>query len=385
MKNILVFALLLLGAIAQGQPSAGDTSRINLLFVGDVMGHGPQIASAEVVKNKTYDYGPCFRYVAPIVQAADLAIANLEVTLPGRPPYKGYPQFRSPDTLAYFLYEAGFDLLVTSNNHSNDSGKDGVLHTIDVLQNAGFYQTGTFRSQAERDYYYPLIIYKGDFKLAILNYTYGTNGIPTTPPVVVNEINDAQIQADIGQAKLFQPDFIIPIMHWGDEYQLNENENQQQLAKKMLEWGADFVVGMHPHVVQPIKSYEVPQADGTSRPAVVAYSLGNFISAQVKTNTEGGLMFEIELLKDRASGKTALGAQHYIPVYRYVHRENGKDTFYVLPISAFEDGKMQDELNMPEAQRLKMTSFAKRMRTHLGKHAGQERKVAFRRAIQATN
>lgn len=348
-----------------------DTSRLKLIFVGDVMGHGPQITSAEVVKNKTYDYSACFRYVKPIIEAADLAVANLEVTLPGKPPYKGYPQFRSPDTLAHFLYDAGFDLIVTANNHSNDSGKDGVLHTIDVLQNVGFYQTGTFRNQAERDYYYPLIIYKNNFKLAFLNYTYDTNGIPTTPPVVVNEIKEDQIKADIEAAKAFAPDFIIPVMHWGNEYQLNESEKQRQLAQKMLDWGASFVVGMHPHVVQPIKTYELNE-----KKTVVAYSLGNFISAQVQRNTEGGIMFEIELLKNDLDGVTQLGEQRYIPIYRYIHREaNGKNAFMVLPISAFEDGKMQQQLAMPQAEQKKMSDFAQRMRALLNKDGAIERKV----------
>ena len=93
------------------------------------MGHTPQIHAAEIKKNKTYNYKPSFEYIAPIIRAADLAIGNLEVTLPGRPPYSGYPTFQSPDDLAKDLKWAGFDVLVTANNHSNDSGKRGCLAT----------------------------------------------------------------------------------------------------------------------------------------------------------------------------------------------------------------------------------------------------------------
>ena len=92
------------------------TEKIKLAFAGDIMGHSTQIKAA-LLPDGTYDYRHCFKYVAPILQQADLAIGNLEFTLPGKPPYSGYPQFRSPDSVAIALKEAGFDLLVTANNH----------------------------------------------------------------------------------------------------------------------------------------------------------------------------------------------------------------------------------------------------------------------------
>ena len=121
------------------------------------MQHQPQIKAAEIIPNKSYDYESCFKYVSPIIKSADLAIGNLEVTLPGTPPYQGYPQFRSPDDLAKGLRFTGFDMMVTANNHSNDAGKTGVIHTIETLKNYGFYQTGTFKSQEERDLFLSLI------------------------------------------------------------------------------------------------------------------------------------------------------------------------------------------------------------------------------------
>jgi hypothetical protein len=104
-----------------------QTDTLRLIFAGDIMGHTPQISSAEKIKNKEYDYTPCFQYVKPLLEQADIAIGNLELTLPGKPPYTGYPMFRSPDALAKALKEAGFDLLVTANNHSNDSRGAGVI------------------------------------------------------------------------------------------------------------------------------------------------------------------------------------------------------------------------------------------------------------------
>ena len=265
-------------------------SEIKLIFAGDIMGHGPQIRSAQIVENIHYDYTDCFQHIKPIITQADLAIANLEVTLPGEPPYSGYPLFRSPDALAVALRQAGFHILLTANNHTNDGGKYGVLQTINTLYKHGLYQTGSFQSAAEREAYYPLIIYRKGFKLAFLNYTYSTNGIATKPPTIVNIIDETQMKKDFETARAMQPDFIISVMHWGAEYQQQPNQQQEQLAKKMINWGADLIIGAHPHVVQPIKLYTNNQNDTIP----VAYSLGNFISNQRRAQTDGGLLFEVQ-------------------------------------------------------------------------------------------
>ena len=240
-----------------------------------------------------------FQYIKPIIEKADLAIANLEVTLPGKPPYRGYPQFRSPDELALALRLAGFDMLVTANNHSNDAGKKGVINTIATAKKYGFYQTGTFKNKKERELFYPLIVYKDDFKIAFLNYTYGTNGLKTKPPTIVNYIDEKLIEADMKLAKELKPDAIIVVTHWGKEYKYVENEKQRKLAKKIFNWGADLIIGMHPHVVQPIREMEILQKDSTLKKTLVTYSLGNFISGQTTPNTEGGFMFEITLEKNK--------------------------------------------------------------------------------------
>ena len=153
MKKTFLFLCILFffGKNASAQIQSDSISKIDLLFVGDVMGHDLQIKSAEITKNKSYNYEPCFQYLKPIIEKADLAIANLEVTLPGEPPYRGYPQFRSPDELALALRLAGFDMLVTANNHSNDAGKKGVINTIATAKKYGFYQTGTFKNKKERE------------------------------------------------------------------------------------------------------------------------------------------------------------------------------------------------------------------------------------------
>ena len=128
---------------------------------------------------KTYDYSSCFRFVKPYVDSVDLAIGNLELTLAG-PPYTGYPQFGSPDALGTTLKDIGFDVLVTANNHCVDRGRKGLERTIMMLDSFKIAHTGTFVDSLARVNESPLIVEKNGFKLAILNYTYGTNGIPVT-------------------------------------------------------------------------------------------------------------------------------------------------------------------------------------------------------------
>lgn len=379
MRYLFLYLLLVLcfQTPLYGQFGTSEPLKLKLLFVGDIMGHDSQIAAAEIKKNETYDYAPCFQFVEGVIEGADLAIGNLELTLPGAPPYRGYPQFRSPDQLASALRHAGFDLLVTANNHSNDAGLKGVVNTINTLDEWGFYQTGTFQSQEERAAYYPLIVYKNQFKLAFVNYTYGTNGLKTRPPSVVNLIDEEQIQADLAMAKALQPDFIIAIMHWGNEYQLVESKEQGALADQLFEWGADLVVGAHPHVVQPIKEKTIQRKGEANKKGMVAYSLGNFISGQRRKNTDGGLMLEVELTKNQQTGAVALNDHAYIPVWRYIHKaKSGKQTFHILPISAFEN-EAEALIGMSKEDLAKMSDFAKTTRNHLARYDSRERKISI--------
>lgn len=352
--SVLLLSWLALNAQAQ-------TDTLRLLFAGDIMGHSMQIKSAEVSPG-VYDYRPCFRYISSMLERADIALGNLELTLPGQPPYTGYPMFRSPDALGVALREAGFDVLVTANNHSNDARGKGVVNTIETLRRLGFQQTGTFKNPRERDLFYPLMIYRNGFKIALLNYTYGTNGIPTDPPTIVNMLDTAQMAADLTEARARKPHFIIAFVHWGSEYQTEENAGQRQLAHFLIRNGADLVVGAHPHVVQPIKVETVILPDGSRRSAVVAYSLGNFISNQQKIGTDGGILFGVELLHREGVPRAEVGRYGYVPVWRYVHRDaQGRAAFYVLPAAK---GAPADLQMSQEAIRA-MENFLERTRAHL--------------------
>ena len=168
---------------------AQDTiQEVSFLFMGDIMQHDEQIAAAYDNSTKRYDYNHYFEYVTPIIKSVDVAIANLEVTLAGRP-YKGYPQFSAPEELAIASKNSGIDYLMTANNHSNDRSKQGVERTIDVLDSLQIPHFGTYKTQQARDTTYPLLIEKNGIRVALLNYTYGTNGLATVSPNVVNMID----------------------------------------------------------------------------------------------------------------------------------------------------------------------------------------------------
>jgi poly-gamma-glutamate synthesis protein (capsule biosynthesis protein) len=343
---------------------SAQTDTLRLIFAGDIMGHAPQITSARTAAGG-YDYAPCFKYVKPILERADIAIGNLEVTLPGVPPYTGYPMFRSPNELAKGLKSAGFDLLVTANNHSNDAHALGVTNTIETLRREGFLQTGTFKDQRDRDALYPLMLYKNGFKVALLNYTYDTNGVPTKAPTVVNLIDKAQIATDLAEARARKPHFIIVVMHWGLEYQLTENPVQREQVKFLIQNGADMIIGSHPHVVQPIKMERATMPDGTEKEVLVVYSLGNFISNQLKPDTDGGILFQVDLLKQKGSPVVRLGENGIIPVWRYVHKNAaGKATYYALPIARVE--RNADLVpGMPLSSQNAMLKYAESVRKRL--------------------
>ncbi|MFN2312938.1 MAG: CapA family protein, partial [Bacteroidales bacterium] len=224
---------------------------LTLLFAGDIMGHDGQIAAALNDSTGKYEYDSVFKYISPVISAADVAIGNLEVTLGGAP-YKGYPAFSSPDALAVACRNAGFDILVTANNHSADRGTKGLVRTIRVLDSLGIAHTGTWVSGEARDSLSPLMICHDSIRLALLAYTYGTNGIIVPPPATVSYIDTVRAAADIRKSFDSGADRTVIFIHWGTEYDTLPDKNQKKTAAALLRSGADIVIGSHPHVLQPM-------------------------------------------------------------------------------------------------------------------------------------
>ncbi len=284
-------------------------SSVCLVFAGDLMGHGPMISAAWSDSANSYDYVQWFQFISPYLSKADFSAANLEVTLAGQP-YSGYPQFSSPDEYAIAAQKNGIDLLFTANNHSQDRGKAGLERTILTLDNLGIQHTGTFIDTASRQLNYPYIIEIKGIKIALMNYTYGTNGLAVSKPNVVNMIDMNQIKEDFKSAKERGAHFFIPVMHWGTEYNTSENSEQQRIASFLANEGASAIIGMHPHVVQPIKSIN---QNNTAHDIPVAYSLGNFISNQRDINRDGGILVKLEI--SQKNGTPELKTIQYLPFW----------------------------------------------------------------------
>lgn len=325
-------------------------TKVSLLFAGDAMQHQSQLYAAKTADG--YDYSDCFKEIEKQVKQVDIAIVNFETTLPGKR-YSGYPLFGSPDEFAVALKEAGFDIFLTANNHSLDKGKKGLERTISVLDSLNIKHLGTYINPEKRDLYYPMMLIKNGIRIALLNYTYGLNGLEIQQPNVVNLIDQQQILEDIRIARYMKPDIIIANMHWGDEYWLKQNKEQEMLAGFLINNGVRLVIGSHPHVVQPI---DIRKKNGKIQ-NVIVYSLGNFISAMRKPDTDGGMMVRIDLSKDE-SGNISIENCDYSLVWVRKSLENGKTRFKLIPVEKYRH--KQSEHLLEESEYKTMESFARR-------------------------
>lgn len=289
----------------------------SLSAIGDIMCHNTQYMDAYNRNTDSYDFSYVFEDIQNYIGSADISIGSLETTFAGKDRgYSNYPTFNSPEQLAYDLAEMGLDVLSTAGNHALDKGFSGLCNTLDVLDDANISHTGTYRSQDERDF---VLIkdFKG-VKVAILSYTYGTNGIPvpSDKEFCVNLIDRELIEQDIENAKSQNADVIIACMHWGIEYQTTPNNEQADLADFLFQSGVDIILGNHPHVLQPMEKRSVTLADGTAKDCFVIYALGNFICDQNSKNTRNSIILNLDITKN-IDGKISIDKVDYVPIYMY--------------------------------------------------------------------
>ena len=299
------------------------SQEISFLFMGDIMGHGPQIKSAWQENKKQYEYSRVFDPLEDIISSVDFAIANLEVTLAGEP-YIGYPQFSSPDELAVACKNSGMDVLVTANNHSCDRKNKGIIRTIDVLDSLNIMHTGTFKDVKNREKNNLLVFSKDGIKVGLLNYTYGTNGLPFSDPVYVNLVDSVLIKKDVTSAKNKDLDKLVVFVHWGYEYRDFPNSYQKKYNHLFQDLGVDVVIGSHPHVIQPME-YSKKNNDEF----LTVFSLGNFISNQRAERKDGGAMFRLSFKK--TENNILIFRKEYIPVWVHKFMAKGKYHFQILP------------------------------------------------------
>lgn len=351
----------------EGEPEddpKGTITIIRLSAVGDVMAHAPQLESAYDIPTNAYNFNSVFDDVKPILNEADIALANLETTLAGPSrPYIGYPTFNTPDAIIDALNYAGFNTLITANNHSLDTRAEGLRRTVEVINEKGIDAVGTYASGPESRV---LIKEVNGIKLAILGYTEHVNGLEalyTDSELMdmVNLINEEQLIKDIEEAKALEPDLIISYMHWGQEYAAEPNDFQIHYATLLTRLGVDIILGSHPHVIQRAEMLEV---DGNE--SFVIYSMGNFISNQRRETlgegyeaTEDGVIINFEIHKNQTTNETTIEAIQFVPTWVYRDKEEGDAafTYRILPIERYLENP-----NLPEAfNNLVKESYARTM------------------------
>ena len=265
-----------------------------------------------------------------IMKSADIAVVNFEVPLGGEP-YSGYPAFSAPEDFALALQKAGFDFFLLANNHCLDRRTRGFVRTIQALDSLGIRHTGTFLDCDHRHRTYPMLLRKKDFRIIMLNYTYGTNGLKVDIPRIINYIDKEIMKGDIAEAKLFNPEFIIANMHWGLEYERIPSREQRELADWLLRQGVDLVIGSHPHVVQPM---ELRRGKEGVTDRLVVYSLGNFISNMSREHTDGGVMVKV-VLGRKGLRRYIVSAQYSLIYSSRYKNEQGKEDIRVVTAASW--------------------------------------------------
>lgn len=318
-------------------------SNIKLLAVGDIMFHSPQFKSAYDAKTQTYDFKHNFKHVKNYIKGADIAIGNFETVTREGIGYSGYPRFNTPKESLLAIKDAGFDIISTANNHCLDQGKKGLIDTIDNIKASNMKNVGTYKHREDNKI---LIEEINGIRLGFLSYTYGLNGLDSTLTreelsFMVNLIDENRIESDLKKARLQDLDLIIVSIHWGNEYQKEPSAHQVELGGKMIEWGADIILGSHPHVIQ--KS-EIINKGG--RDKFIIFSLGNFLSNQRKETmgnfyTEDGLMIEFEIEKNFFDQDTVIKDIRYLPTWVHKYGEGGELFYEILPVGEILRGNMQ--------------------------------------------
>lgn len=321
-------------------------THLSLLIAGDLMQHMPQIKAA-LQADGTYDYDECFAAIKAQVQAADIAIANFETTLAG-PPYSGYPRFSAPDDFLRGIVDAGFDILLTANNHCADTNRKGMERTLTMMDSLKVGHLGTYRNAEEREKNYPYLLEKNGLRIVLLSFTYDTNGIPVQAPCLVNLMDTTEIAADLAKAHSMNPDIIIALPHWGIEYQTLPSQAQRDMAAWLLEHGVDHIIGGHPHVAQPM---EVQNGRN-----VIAWSMGNLVSNQSKPNTYGGYMVRLDFTK--CDSLTTLSNHSYSLYWVSRPPDNGfRHQYRILPIDYPDSLLTNTEVKLRSTIRQSMRSL----------------------------
>ncbi|MDE6413316.1 MAG: CapA family protein [Eubacterium sp.] len=307
-------------------------AKATLVAVGDNLIHNTLITSGQM-EDGTEDYTSFYKQIKNDISAADIAVIDQETILGGEEfEYTGYPVFNTPWAVGDAAIDAGFDVFLCATNHTMDKGFKGIQNECTYFdKHPEVKHVGS--NDTEEDYNSIVYTEANGIKFAILNYTYGTNGIPlpNDKPWCVNMMDKEKITADVNKAK-GNCDIIVVFPHWGTENSTSVSDYQKDYVKLFSDLGVDIVIGGHPHVLQPIE-WVVNEQSG--KKMLVYYSLGNFISHQLNLNQLCGGMAKIVIEKN-SDGVTVKSAK-LVPVVSWYQKINGKWEYSVYKLSDYTD------------------------------------------------
>ena len=316
-------------AVPAVNPGIPEKETVTLFALGDNLLHMPVVNSGKK-EDGSYDYSHIFRALQPEIKNADIAVIGQETVFAGKEyGYSGYPLFNSPSEMGDTLVKEGFDVILHASNHVMDKGTKGIENTLEFWDSHPEVSVlGINKSETEKERL-KIIKVKGA-EIALLNYTYGTNGIPVpqSKSYLVNLIDRDKIRRDSEFAEK-HADFTVAFMHWGTEYSLKPDDSQKSLAKEMCEWGVDLIIGSHPHVIEPFEIIE--SENGNTAP--VYYSLGNFVSRQLEAVNLLGGAAKVTLTFDGKHMKVEKA--EFMPVVTHYNR--AYRDFTVYPLKSYSD------------------------------------------------
>ena len=318
---------------------------------GDILLHNRLIQSGYDKETDTYDYDNVFSVFSQFVSQVDYAVANMEGTLCGEDngyPYSGYPCFNAPDAIVDAAKNAGFDMLLTANNHSFDTGIKGFMRTQEVIKDRNLDYIGTRYTQEDKNYIVKTI---NNINVGMINYTYNTgfnengnaslNYIPLTAEAtaLVNTFSYddldgfyAKLSEELEAMQSDGAEVVMLYIHWGDEYHTEANATQKEMAQALCNMGIDVIVGNHAHVPQPVEL--LTNTNDESQKTLCLYSTGNLLSnirrgESYPAETEDGMLFQVTFVK-YSDGTVLLEKAKVIPTWVNRYSQAGKTVFEIL-------------------------------------------------------
>lgn len=306
-------------------------SRVTFAAVGDNLIHDTVYEQAAARSSGGYDFTDAYERIADYIAEPDVAILNQETIISTEHNVSSYPMFNSPIEVGEEMLEIGFDVFNIATNHSLDCGEKGLISAINFWKSKNAITCGAYLN-AEDMSNIPMHEVNG-VRIAYLGFTDSANGLSLpedSEVILVRAADESLLQQRIIKAREVA-DVVIVSAHWGNEYTHEPTDAQRELAQKLAMWGADVIIGTHPHVIQPVEY--ITNQDG--RKTLVAYSLGNFISAQNRGPRMLGGMLNFEIVKNNATGEIALENVKFSGVV--THFGYGCSNIRVYPLEAYTE------------------------------------------------